>query len=97
MTRTIILRLIADYLRLPPGDASAREAWERRVREAFPYGRDVLTAPIGDHLFRLTPASEMAAKRARMAQEAGESADRMNHMPTVSHRACRANEGRVAS
>lgn len=63
MTRRLLLSLIAQYLRLPPGDASAREA--------FPYGRDILTASIGDHVFRLTPASAMATTRARRAQEAG--------------------------
>ena len=52
MTRRLLLSLIADYLRLPPGDASAREAWARRVREAFPYRRDVLTVKLGELLER---------------------------------------------
>ena len=96
MTRSLLLRLIADYMRLPPGDAHAHEAWVRRVREAFPYERDVLTAPIGDHLFRLTPPAGMAARRARTPQEARKSGDRKNHMRTVSDGACTPNEGHVA-
>lgn len=96
MTRSLILSLIADYLRLRPGDASAREAWAQRVREAFPYESDVLTAPIGDHLFRLSPGAEAPATRARTPQEARENADRINHMRTVSRGACGRNEGRVA-
>ena len=96
MTRSIVLRLVADYLRLPQGDARAHEAWARRVREAFPYESDILTAPIGDHMCRLTPAEQMAATRARMPQEARKSGDRMNHMRTVLDGACTPNEGRVA-
>ena len=52
MTRSLLLSLIAEHMRLHPGDASAREAWTRKVREAFPYERDMLTVKLGELLER---------------------------------------------
>ena len=52
MTCSLLLTLIADYLRLRPGDARAREEWARRVREAFPYERPILTVKLEELLER---------------------------------------------
>lgn len=47
MTR-ILAELVADYLRLAPGDREGYELWRCRVEEAFPYGREVLTCKLGE-------------------------------------------------
>lgn len=52
LTRRLLLALVVEYMRLPPGDPAAREAWAQRVREAFPYGRLILTVKLGELLER---------------------------------------------
>jgi len=32
------------------GDMQAKRKWEQRVREAYPYGRIILTAPLGERV-----------------------------------------------
>lgn len=43
-----LIRLIVQYMMLPPGDPEARREWEEQVRTEYPYGRPILTAKIGD-------------------------------------------------
>lgn len=43
-----VFGLVLLYMDLPEGDAQAKHRWEQRVREAYPYGRMILTAPLGE-------------------------------------------------
>jgi len=43
-------RLIVQLMDLPKDDPQARHRWEQRVREAYPYERIILTAPLGERV-----------------------------------------------
>ncbi|HHV04151.1 MAG TPA: hypothetical protein GXX64_09665 [Bacteroidales bacterium] len=43
-----VFGLVLRYMDLPEGDTKAKRRWEREVREAYPYGRMILTAPLGE-------------------------------------------------
>lgn len=43
-----VLRLVLKYMDLPENDEGAHRRWEMEVRRAYPYGRIILTAPIGE-------------------------------------------------
>jgi len=41
-------RLIVQLMDIQDGDLQAKRKWERDVGEAYPYGRMILTAPLGE-------------------------------------------------
>lgn len=45
-----VLRLVLKYMDLPENDEDegAHRRWEMEVRRVYPYGRIILTAPIGE-------------------------------------------------
>jgi hypothetical protein len=43
-------RLIVQLMDIQEGDREAKRKWEQRVREAYPYGRIILTAPLGERV-----------------------------------------------
>jgi len=43
-------RLIVQLMDIQEEDREAKRRWEQRVREAYPYGRIILTAPLGERV-----------------------------------------------
>jgi len=43
-------RLIVQLMDIQDGDLQAKRKWEQRVREAYPYERIILTAPLGERV-----------------------------------------------
>lgn len=43
-----VFGLVLRYMDLPEGDTQAKRDWAQEVREAYPYGRPILTAPLGE-------------------------------------------------
>jgi hypothetical protein len=43
-------RLIVQLMDIQEGDREAKRRWEQRVREAYPYERIILTAPLGERV-----------------------------------------------
>ena len=41
-------RLIVQLMDIQEGDREAKRRWEQRVREAYPYGKMILTAKLGE-------------------------------------------------
>jgi hypothetical protein len=41
-------RLIVQLMDIQGGDREAKRRWEQRVRDAYPYGRMILTAKLGE-------------------------------------------------
>ena len=43
-------RLIVQLMDIQEEDREAKRRWEQRVREAYPYERIILTAPLGERV-----------------------------------------------